>query len=130
MANEPFVIVVADDDPLLNALVCEVLADEGYDVRCSFTGAEAMRIIQRVRPDLVITDMQMEVRDAGLQVLQSLRQTPATISVAVIICSADREFLQAKFSEIARYHAEIIAKPFELGHLLATVQRLLATSQP
>src|SRR6266498_3640074 len=106
MANEPFVIVVADDDPLLNALVCELLADEGYDVRCSFTGAEAMRIIQRIRPDLVITDMQMEVRDAGLQVLQSLRQTPATIAVAVIICYTDREFLQAMSNEIARHHEE------------------------
>ena len=130
MANEPFVIVVADDDPLLNELVCEVLAEAGYDVRCSFTGGEALRIIERVRPDLVIVDMQMEVRDAGLQVLQAVRRSPAMASIAVIICSADQEFLHAQHAELARYAAEIIPKPFELTYLLTTVQRLLAAPHP
>lgn len=130
MTKRHFVIVVADDDPAMNTLVCEVLADEGYEVHRCFTGAEAVGIMQRLYPDLAIVDMQMEVRDAGLRVLQALRQHPATAHMAVIICSADDAFVRAKCHEIASYGAEIISKPFDLAHLVATVDRLLATPHP
>jgi len=130
MANEHFVIVVADDDPAMNEVLREVLSEEGYDVRCCFTGDAAARITQRIAPDLAIIDMQMEVRDAGLRVLQALRQNPATARIAVIICSADRAFVQAKRQEIATYGAEIIVKPFEITHLVETVSRLLMAPQP
>jgi len=128
--NPHVVIVVADDDPSINALVREVLANEGYEMHGCFTGAEAVRIMQRLVPDLAIVDMQMEVRDAGLRVLLALRHHPATAHIAVIICSADNAFLRAKHHEIVTYDAEIISKPFDLTHLMATVSRLLAAPQP
>src|SRR5262245_55773732 len=121
MVKTHVVIVVADDDPALNAVVCEMLTDEGYEVHGCFTGEEAVRIMQRLVPDLAIIDMQMEVRDAGLRVLQALRQNPMTARIGVIICSADDAFARAKGHEIAAYDAEIILKPFAIAHLLETV---------
>jgi CheY-like chemotaxis protein len=91
-----------------------------------FTGDAATRIIQRLVPDLAIIDMQMEVHDAGLRVLQALRRQPATARMAVIICSADEAFVRAKRQKSATSGAEIIGKPFDLAHLVATVSRLLA----
>jgi CheY-like chemotaxis protein len=130
MAKEHFVIVVADDDPAVNEVVHDALCEEGYDVRRCFTGDAAARIIQRVVPDLAIIDMQMEVRDAGLRVLRSLRQDPATARIAVIICSGDSAFLRTQRHELATYGAEIVVKPFDITHLVATVSRLLAAPQP
>jgi CheY-like chemotaxis protein len=94
------VIVVADDDPLINDLISIVLQDEGYRVLSCTTGAEALQVAARVRPDLVITDMQMEVRDAGLQLLDRLRADPTTAETAVIVCSADIDTLIQRASEL------------------------------
>ncbi len=129
MAKEHYVIVVADDNVAINNFLCDLLHDEGYDVLCCFSGAEAQRVIRRVIPDVAILDMQMEVLDAGLHVLAWLRQHPETAAVSVIICSADAPFLAAKTKAITAYGGEIVYKPFDVPHLLATIEKLLmATS--
>ena len=128
MAKEQYVIVVADDNTLINNFLGELLRDEGYQVLCCFSGEEAQRVIRRVTPDVAILDMQMEARDAGLQVLEHLRQHPETARVSVIICSADVPFLEAKKKDIAAYGGEIVYKPFEIPHLLATIEKLLLTT--
>jgi CheY-like chemotaxis protein len=125
MAKQQCVIVVADDNELINDFLNDLLCEEGYRVLCCFSGEEALRVIRRVIPDVAILDMQMEVRDAGLQVLEHLRQHPETARISVIICSADVPFLDAKKKDIAGYGGEIVYKPFEIPHLLATIEKLL-----
>jgi CheY-like chemotaxis protein len=128
MIKQHYVIVVADDDPATNALLQVVLSSEGYEVLCCFTGAEAERVIQRVIPDVAIVDMQMEVRDAGLHLLKTVRANPRTANLAVILCSADELFLIDHRDDIAACRATIMTKPFELEHLLATVEQALVTA--
>jgi len=129
MAKQQYVIVVADDNVQINDFLYDLLNEEGYQVLCCFSGEEAQRVIRRVTPDVAILDMQMETRDAGLQVLEHLRQHPETARVSVIICSADVPFLEAKKNDIIAYGGEIISKPFEIPHLLVTIEKLLmATS--
>ena len=125
MVKQHAVIVVADDDPLINDLISIVLQDEGYRVLSCTTGAEALQVAARVRPDLVITDMQMEVRDAGLQLLDRLRADPTTAEIAVIVCSADIDTLIQRASELRQRRACVIPKPFTLDGLLTTVRQLL-----
>jgi CheY-like chemotaxis protein len=125
MRKQHYVIVVADDDAATNALLRAVLSSEGYEVRCCFTGVEAERVIRRVIPDVAIVDMQMEVRDAGLRLLKTVRSNPGTANLAVILCSADEAFLSEHRDDIDVYGATIVPKPFELDHLLATVERML-----
>ena len=125
MAKQHYVIVVADDNTLINNFLCDLLCEEGYEVLCCFSGVEALRVIRRVTPDVAILDMQMETHDAGLQVLEQLRQHPETARVAVIVCSADVPFLETKKKDITAYDGEIIYKPFEIPHLLAMIEKLL-----
>jgi len=70
----------------------------------------------------------MDVRDAGLLLLQSLRQNPQTLTLSVIICSADLPYLDEHREQVALLGAEAIPKPFEIEHLLETVKRLLAAT--
>ena len=120
-----YAIVVADDDPLMNVLLREILLSDGYEVLCCFSGAEAERVIQRVKPDAAIVDMQMEVRDAGLQLLKSVRQNPTTAHISVIICSADLSYLDEQREQITAYGAEVMFKPFTVEQILKTVRRML-----
>jgi len=128
MTRQHYTIVVADDDPILNTMLSDILTEEGYQVHCCFSQQEAARVIQRIVPDVAIVDMQMEARDAGLVLLQSLRHNLQMMRLSVIICSADHIFLQRNSDEIEQLGAEIISKPFDIEHLLQTVKRLLVAT--
>lgn len=130
MAKQHYVIVVADDDPLINALITTFLEDEGYHVLSCATGMNALQVASRVRPDLVITDLHMEVKDAGLQLLAQLRADPTTAGIGVIICSADYRVLHRGEDKLADLRVDVVPKPFSLDHLLATIQQLLQETRP
>lgn len=126
MSKQRYVIVVADDDPGINELLNILLTDAGYQVHCCFSGDEAARIIQRIQPDLAVVDMQMETRDAGLKLLQSLRQSPQTMRLSVVICSADAILLDATRADIIELGATILPKPFRVDDVLQTIESLIA----
>jgi CheY-like chemotaxis protein len=127
MASEPIVIVLAEDDPIIHAMFTELLNDEGYAVAGAFTGSDAARLIQRLQPDLVITDIEMETRDAGLALLRQIRTDPTTARIAVIVCSANH-VLEHQQAEQIRESATFLRKPFELARLLEAIRTLLASN--
>jgi CheY-like chemotaxis protein len=126
MTKEHYVIVVADDNILINNLLGELLSYEGYEVLHCFSGEEAQQVIRRVTPDIAILDMQMETEDAGLRVLEHLRQHPETAHVSALICSADAYFLKSKEQDILRYGGTLVHKPFNIPYLLETIEQLLS----
>lgn len=127
MTSRRYVIVVAEDDPLINQLLSELLVEEGYNVHCCFNGVEASRVIERVVPDLAIVDLQMETKDAGLVLLKAVRENPQTARLAVLVCSADMVFLEQYSSDLQQLHAEVMPKPFELDRLVERIQAMLVT---
>jgi CheY-like chemotaxis protein len=72
MATHPPLIVVVEDHEQLNALVRDLLVEEGYHGLCCFSGVEAEPIIRQSIPDPALIDMQMEVPDAGFRLLKAL----------------------------------------------------------
>ena len=65
-------ILVVDDDPGLLRLLTIRLRSQKYEVEPAESGAKALSIITRFRPDLVITDLRMAEMD-GLRIPGSLR---------------------------------------------------------
>src|SRR5712692_2484168 len=55
------VVLVVDDNPLIGELVREVLESEGYAVEIAANGAEALELLDRGNPRLVLLDMRMPV---------------------------------------------------------------------
>jgi CheY-like chemotaxis protein len=125
MNPQPCRVIIVDDDWHINNLVAEVLRDEGYDVHCCFTSTEALGVAQRIRPDVMVIDLQLETRDAGLRLLGALRADPATADIAVVICSADSLSLYRQAPQLAALGATVVSKPFQLDRLVAAVARLL-----
>lgn len=116
MSNQVTILVV-DDEREIVAFVVDLLLEEGYNVRTAYDGASALLAIRADPPDLVLLDVTMPVMP-GDEVLRELRQSGFT-KLPVIIATAGlrpEQYLQVGATAI-------LAKPFAIDQLLATVSR-------
>jgi CheY-like chemotaxis protein len=80
-------ILLVEDSRYQRLASKRVLAEAGFDVVEAGDGEEALRQVRESQPDLIILDILLP-RLGGEQVLQALRQDPATASVPVIVLSS------------------------------------------
>ena len=78
------VALVVDDSMLIRYTVCRFLEQRGFAVEPATNGAEAMELLKRVQPDLVVTDMQMP-KMSGTELITELKRAPRTAGVPIII---------------------------------------------
>jgi CheY-like chemotaxis protein len=116
-------IVVADDDPDIRRLVADILRDEGYRVLAAADGREALALIRRRTPALVLLDLQMPLL-TGWDVLDRLRAEDIRTPV-VFMTAASRARVEAERHAVAGF----LAKPFEVDELLAVVARHAAPAE-
>jgi len=118
-------IVVVDDDPYFCQFMQALLTDEGYQpVICASTD-ETPATIRQHQPALVILDLHVGHRGAGLRLLQQLRQEHETAAIPVLVCSADTPLLRRQAEQLRAQGVAVLAKPFELDEVLAQVRVLL-----
>ena len=122
-------IAVINDDQAIVDMLTDFLRDAGYETIESFAGNGSYDLIRREHPALVIIDLQMEHPEAGLHVLQKLRADSATVTIPVIVCSADGRGLREKAAAIHALNGDILEKPFNLDPLLARIRTLLKPHQ-
>jgi two-component system KDP operon response regulator KdpE len=77
-------VLVVDDEPWVGKLISAALDDQGFDVESATGGREALDMLERTKPDLVLLDILMPDID-GLAVLRRIRETS---SVPVILLTA------------------------------------------
>ncbi len=114
-------ILVVDDNATNIAVLQEILTE--YDVACASTGAEALRVAEAYKPDLILMDVMMPELN-GYDACRQIRDNPALRYVKVIITSAkamDSERLQGYEAGADDY----ITKPFNDDELLAKVRVFL-----
>jgi len=78
------VALVVDDSMLVRYTVCRFLEERGFTVETASNGTEALEVIGRVRPDLIVTDMQMP-RMSGGELISALKSKPETSKVPIIV---------------------------------------------
>ncbi len=83
------ILVVEDEEDIL-ALIHYNLTREGFRSTCATSGEEALRIVQKDPPDLVILDLMLPGID-GLEVCRILKSQAETRSVAVLMVTAKGE---------------------------------------
>ncbi len=116
-------VLVCDDQPVLRNLVRAALGENGYEIVEAQDGDEALKLAQRVRPDLIVLDMVMPGR-TGLEVLAEVRKDPELAGTAVVMCTASTQSLDRQLAGelgAARY----LPKPFSPLELAAVVEELL-----
>jgi CheY-like chemotaxis protein len=81
----PLVLVV-DDSMLVRHTVCRFLEERGYQVESATNGVEALEVLARTRPDLIITDLEMP-RMRGPELIEALQEDEATARIPIVVLS-------------------------------------------
>jgi len=119
MAAEPLVLAVDDEAGILRLIKLE-LSSQGFRVVVAEDGAEALRIAEQQRPDIVVLDIIMP-RMSGLEVMRRLRERT---SVPVILLSA-KDHDEDKVRGLEMGADDYLAKPFNPEELSARVRAVL-----
>jgi CheY-like chemotaxis protein len=80
----PAVALVVDDSMLIRYTVCRSLEERGFAVESATNGVEALQILERVHPDVIVTDMQMPKMSGG-ELITALKKNPETANIPIII---------------------------------------------
>lgn len=119
MATTHRSILLIEDDSGIRDTVAECLASEGYEVAPVENGREALSWLRNTaRPDLIMVDLVMPVMN-GAQFIEELRGDASLRDIPVVLMTAASPSSAMPLPRANAY----LAKPFDLGALLDTVER-------
>lgn len=116
-------VLVVDDDPGTRAISAEVLASQGYEVLEADTAAEARRLVQEKRPQLLLVDVQLPDANA-FSLLEGLAEERASDPFAVVFLSARGETAD-KVRALRLGADDYLTKPFDAQELVARIDAVL-----
>lgn len=114
-------IAIIDDDVHIGDMLTEVLTREGYSVLRAYSGTEALYLLSRNKPDLVLLDLMLPGL-SGEEVLPHIEKIP------VIVLSAKVD-VQDKVKLLLGGAADYMTKPFQTEELLARIAVQLRKSE-
>jgi DNA-binding response OmpR family regulator len=106
-------ILVIDDDLYIGNMLEETLTNEGYSVSRAYSGTEAVLVLDKAKPDLVLLDLMLPGL-SGEEVLPRIKGIP------VIVVSAKVD-IDNKVDLLLGGAADYVTKPFEIKELLARI---------
>ena len=107
-------IAVIEDDPVIGNMLQEILQKAEYRVERAYSGTEAVYLLERCRPDIVLLDLTLPGL-SGEELLARMRGIP------VIVVSA-KTAVDDKVNLLLNGAADYVTKPFEIRELLARIQ--------
>ena len=116
-------VLVVDDEPDIVALVAYHLAKSGYRVATAANGRDALDVVRRERPALVVLDLMLPDL-SGYDVLEQLRADEATRHVAVLMLTARREEPD-RIRGLSLGADDYLTKPFSPQELVLRVGAIL-----
>jgi DNA-binding response OmpR family regulator len=115
---EPLRALIVEDEPALQDVLQQVLADDAPAVTAVDSALAAGRLARRLRPDVVLLDLGLPYR-SGLALLKELKADPGTAQIPVVIVSGLVEQLRPEVRALAD---AVIGKPFHIEELRDTVR--------
>lgn len=121
-------LLLVEDDPALSELLEYRFSNEGYDVRTTADGDEALLLASEDVPDLVILDWMIE-GTSGIEVCRRLRRDKSTAHVPIIMLTA-REAEDDRIRGLETGADDYLTKPFSPRELLARVAAVMRRIRP
>lgn len=122
-------ILVVDDNPDNAHIIRDYLEARGYPITVAYSGDEAMKVFEEVKPAVVLLDVMMPGRD-GWQVCREMKQHPTLgRTVRVVMVTALDDWVN-KRQALQTGADDYVEKPFELSKLVATVERNIKLLSP
>lgn len=124
---KPSILVVEDD-----AALCELLKwnldSEGYEVRTTPDGEEALVMVREQAPDAIILDWMIE-EVPGIEVCRQLRKDKETARIPILMLTARGEE-EDRIRGFKTGADDYVTKPFSPRELMARIEALLRRSRP
>jgi two-component system alkaline phosphatase synthesis response regulator PhoP len=118
-----FKILVVDDEKDIQEFIEYNLKKEGYDVFLANNGIEAIEQTKKIKPDLILMDVMMQLMD-GIQACQQIKTNQSLSKIFIVFLTARSE----EYSELAGFDAgadDYIAKPIKPKVLLTRIAAIL-----
>ncbi|OAN78119.1 two-component system response regulator [Sulfitobacter sp. EhC04] len=119
-------VVLVEDELNIAEAIRFVLSNDGWRVETLANGLNAVEVIRKVRPDLVLLDVMLPGR-SGFEILHDLRADPAFADLPVMMLTARG---QSRDREMARKAgvSKFMTKPFSNAEMLEAVRELTASA--
>lgn len=114
------IILAVDDEPNILMSIEFILDMEGYKVHTARDGDEALEVAERVRPDVILLDINMPRKD-GYEVCRILREHRDMAGTKIIMLTAKGQALEKK-KGLEMGADEYVTKPFSAYDLLNTIR--------
>jgi DNA-binding response OmpR family regulator len=115
-------ILVVEDEEDLNRYLCAILKEEGFSARGCLKGEEALALLKKDPPDLLILDILLPDL-TGIHLLKTIREEwKNPVPVLVITVDYEIQWVQEAFTHGANGY---IAKPFDRDELLRQIREIL-----
>ena len=116
-------ILAVDDEPNILMSLEFILEMEGYEVHTARDGEEALEVAERVRPDLILLDVNMPRKD-GYEVCRIIRERVNMTGTKVIMLTAKGQTLEKKKGlEVGA--DDYVTKPFGAEDLLEKIRTMI-----
>jgi len=117
-------ILLADDSITIQKVVELTFSEGDYQVLCVSNGAQALKKITEVRPDIALLDVIMPEKN-GYEVCEQIKRNPATSGIPVLLLTGTFEPFDKKRADAAGANGHL-TKPFESQVLVSKVEELIA----
>ena len=118
-------VLVVDDEPEVRQVLLEFLSSRGYDVTAASGGAEAVAIVETIKPDLVLLDVAMPDMD-GVETLKRIVAIEPALAVIMVTANAD---IGVTSKLLALGAVDYVPKPFDLDYLDQAVSTQVTAAQ-
>lgn len=116
-------VLVVDDDPVVIRLVKEILKTLGYQVETAKDGIDAMVLVKKEKPDLIVLDIMMPELN-GYDVLRTLKFTDEFKDIPVLLLTAREQELDRRIGEMMGI--DYLQKPVNREAFIDRIQKIMA----
>jgi two-component system, OmpR family, response regulator len=114
-------LLVVDDEPSIRELLAASLRFAGFEVHAAADGAQALRLAEQVRPDLLVLDVMLPDMD-GFDVTRRLRAGGRDVPVLFLTA---RDDTADKVAGLTAGGDDYVTKPFSLEEVVARIRAVL-----
>ncbi len=118
-------ILIVEDDEVIMGTLAYNLSRQGYGVKGATTGAEALRLARKLRPDLILLDLMLP-GESGIEVCERIRELDKGV-VIVMVTAKDAEEDKVRGFEAGA--DDYVTKPFGMKELVARINANLKRSE-
>jgi DNA-binding response OmpR family regulator len=116
-------ILIADDNENIREALTSILEDEGYALWIAKDGAEALRKVREISPDILILDDTMP-EISGYDVCRTIKSDPDLKKIFVLMLSAKGQATEQERGKEAGAD-EYMVKPFSPSEILARINKIV-----